>query len=84
MSRQDVNRREDRRADRGDDSRAAARSGEVPRRPQLNNYWIDGKGINRQVLQAEIAKFLGAEATCRPGPHPDDVSYLARPCVDSD
>ena len=36
-------------------------------KPRLNDYWIDGEGIHRAVLQTEICRFLGAEATCRPG-----------------
>jgi hypothetical protein len=39
----------------------------APKRPALNEYWIDGEGILREVLQSEICRFLGAEATCRPG-----------------
>lgn len=35
-------------------------------RDGLNEFFVDGEGINRQVLQSEICKYLGAEATSRP------------------
>ena len=37
------------------------------RNPSLNEYFIDGDGINRTVLQSEVSKYLGEHATCRPG-----------------
>jgi hypothetical protein len=40
---------------------------ESGRRPPMNEYFIEGDGINRAVLQAEICKYLGAEAVSRPG-----------------
>ena len=47
-------------------------------RPRLNEYWIDGEGITREVLQTEICRFLGAEATCRPGDYNvRDVTFIA-------
>lgn len=52
----------DRRDQRGD-APASRRPAPAP----LNEYFIDGEGINREVLQIEICKYLGAEATCRPG-----------------
>ena len=36
-------------------------------RIQLNEYFVDGEGILREVMQTEICKYLGAEATSRPG-----------------
>ena len=40
-----------------------------PARPakQLNEYFIEGDGISREVLQIDICKHLGPEATSRPG-----------------
>lgn len=35
-------------------------------RAALNEYWIDGEGILREVLQKQICKMLGPEALCRP------------------
>lgn len=32
----------------------------------LNNYFIKGEGIHREVLQKEICRFLGPEATSKP------------------
>lgn len=36
-------------------------------RSNLSDYWCPGEGIEREVLQHEICKFLGQDATCRPG-----------------
>lgn len=36
-------------------------------RAELNEYFIKGTGIQREVLQKEICRFLGPEATSRPG-----------------
>ena len=36
-------------------------------RATLSEYWCMGEGIEREVLQHEICKFLGQDATCRPG-----------------
>ncbi|KAK4692488.1 hypothetical protein P7C71_g4731, partial [Lecanoromycetidae sp. Uapishka_2] len=36
------------------------------RRPCLNDFFIVGEGIDREVLQREIDRFLGPEATARP------------------
>ncbi len=36
-------------------------------RTTLGEYWCPGDGIEREVLQHEICKFLGQDATCRPG-----------------
>ena len=61
---------------RGADDRDYPRKGprqEPPQREparqakQLNEYFIDGEGINREVLQIDICKHLGPEATSRPG-----------------
>jgi hypothetical protein len=57
--------REDRDRDRGRDR-------DEPR-ATLSEYWLSGDGIEREVLQHEICKFLGQDATCRPGPDPRTV-----------
>ena len=36
------------------------------RGPSLNEFFISSEGINREVLQKEICRFLGPEATSRP------------------
>ena len=33
----------------------------------LNEFFIDGEGIHREVMQREICKYLGPEAYSRPG-----------------
>ena len=40
-----------------------------PSRSKLNEYFISGDGIHREVLQHEICKYLGPEASSRPSSH---------------
>lgn len=61
-------RREDRghrgerpRPGRDDPPSSSRRGGET-----LNEFFVDGKGIHREVLQREICKYLGPEAYSRP------------------
>ncbi|KIV85212.1 hypothetical protein, variant [Exophiala sideris] len=50
-----------------------------PLRPELNEYFCPGEGIDREVIQHEICKYLGQDATCRPGRNTDGRSgYLVR------
>lgn len=42
----------------------------VPR-PSYNEYFLPGEGIDREVIQSEICRFLGQDATCKPGLHTD-------------
>ena len=35
-------------------------------RPQPNEYFTDGEGIEREVIQSNIPLYLGSEATVRP------------------
>ena len=72
-SRRDVDRRGDRERDpdaprkQPNNPRASAEAAPTPRPgPVLNEYFVEGQGINRQVLQSEICRFLGPEATSRP------------------
>ena len=39
-----------------------------PRR-ELQEWFLDGDGISRQVLQEDICKYLGPEATSKPYVH---------------
>lgn len=39
-------------------------------RPENKEYWCPGEGIEREVIQHEICKYLGNDATCRPGRDP--------------
>ncbi len=44
------------------------------RRPEplrLQDYFLVGEGISRQVIQSDICKYLGNDATVRPFVHPD-------------
>lgn len=47
------------------------RDREPPLRPELGEYFCPGDGIDREVIQHEICKYLGQDATCRPGRHAD-------------
>ena len=40
-------------------------------RSKLNDYFLPGKDINREVIQADICRYLGGDATVRPSTHPD-------------
>lgn len=42
----------------------------------LNEFFVDGDGINREVLQRELCKYLGADALCRPGTYNVRPLYL--------
>ncbi|MCJ1416439.1 hypothetical protein MMC32_002775 [Xylographa parallela] len=44
----------------------------------LNEYFIDGQGISRAVLQMDICKYLGPEATSRPGTYHDKTGFFVR------
>lgn len=67
--------RERRRADDRDPRREPARPEREPARTAraggggdgLNEFFIDGEGIHREVMQREICKYLGPEAYSRPG-----------------
>lgn len=40
-------------------------------RPNYNEYFLPGDGIDREVIQSEICRYLGQDATCKPGASPD-------------
>lgn len=40
-------------------------------RPEYNEYFLPGDGIDREVIQHEICRYLGQDATCRPYRHQD-------------
>ena len=50
------------RRDTGREPTGAAR----PPRPRLNEFFVDGARIHREVMQREICKFLGPEAYSKP------------------
>ena len=37
--------------------------------PRQNEYFIPGDGISREVIQADICRYLGNDALVRPGNH---------------
>lgn len=37
--------------------------------PRQNEYFIPGEGISREVIQADICRYLGNDALVRPGNH---------------
>ena len=72
MAHRESTRRERERTERDYDGaqRRQPPRGDAPaptRRQALNEYFVDGDGIDREVLQSEICKFLRPEATSRPG-----------------
>ena len=74
MSRRGGDLRDDRdrrRGDRGREDQAPPLQRErprptKPRQDALNEFFVSGEGINREVLQREICKYLGPEAYSRP------------------
>ncbi|KAJ9633008.1 hypothetical protein H2204_007398 [Knufia peltigerae] len=53
---------------------ARDRDGYRPGGPGLSEYFCPGEGIDREVIQHEICKYLGQDATCRPGRNPEGRS----------
>ena len=45
-----------------------------PRRSRLNEFFVEGKGINHEVLKKQICRYLGSEAFVKP--HTYNVSHL--------
>lgn len=71
--------RDRRRGDDRDTRREPVREREAPRPSRgggdsLNEFFIDGEGIHREVMQREICKYLGPEAYSRPGAY--NVRYF--------
>lgn len=45
-------------------------TGRYEARPERQNeYFIPGEGISREVIQADICRYLGNDALVRPGNH---------------
>ncbi|OAA63344.1 transcription factor [Niveomyces insectorum RCEF 264] len=40
--------------------------------PRQNEYFVPRDGIDREVITADICRYLGNDALVRPGTHPDD------------
>ena len=49
--------------------RPAVRYDEADSQSRLNEYFIDQDGISREVIQADICRYLGRDALVRPGTH---------------
>ena len=58
--------RKDRDRDEYPNKRQPVREAAPSTRVKLDEFFLDGEGIDRQVLQSSICRFLGAEATSRP------------------
>lgn len=52
-----------------------SRSSRDEPRPNYNEYFLPGDGIDREVIQSEICRYLGQDATCKPGTHGDVRCY---------
>ena len=42
------------------------RGNDPPVSTRLNTYFLPGEGISREVIQADICRYLGPDATCMP------------------
>lgn len=59
--------------DSGRDTRL--RPDELPQRGPSNDYFLPEEGISREVIQAEICRYLGPDALVRPYRHQDVSSF---------
>ncbi|KAK5083035.1 hypothetical protein LTR05_006917 [Lithohypha guttulata] len=51
----------------------------VDSRPKYNEYFLPGDGIDREVIQSELCRYLGQDATMKPGEHHDGrKGYIIR------
>lgn len=54
-------------------------TGRYEGRPERQNeYFIPGEGISREVIQADICRYLGNDALVRPGNHNVRLPLLVR------
>ncbi|KAF9895259.1 hypothetical protein FE257_000161 [Aspergillus nanangensis] len=60
-----------------DDDRPATVEPPVERMRQ-NEYFVPGDGINRDVIQADICRYLGNDALVRPGAHNGHLGFYLR------
>ncbi|KAL1863593.1 hypothetical protein Plec18167_000688 [Paecilomyces lecythidis] len=54
------------------------RHGYDGRPERQNEYFIPGDGISREVIQADICRYLGNDALVKPGTHNGQKGYLIR------
>jgi hypothetical protein len=53
-------------------------TGRYEARPERQNeYFIPGEGISREVIQADICRYLGNDALVRPGNHNVRLPFLS-------
>ncbi|CAL8577201.1 hypothetical protein XPA_003045 [Xanthoria parietina] len=72
-------RERDRYDDRRREPREPVREREIPAstsRASLNEFFVDGDGIHREVMQRELCKFLGPDALSRPGNYNGQKGYI--------
>ena len=50
--------------------------------PIVRKWFQPGEGIAREVITADIQRYLGPDALVKPGVGQDDMQ-VRRPCVDS-
>lgn len=51
------------------DNKMTGRPGYDSRPERQNEYFVPGDGISREVIQADICRYLGNDALVRPGNH---------------
>ncbi|KAL8901724.1 MAG: hypothetical protein Q9192_000411 [Flavoplaca navasiana] len=72
-------RERDRYDDRRREPREPVRERDLPAsssRVALNEFFVDGEGIHREVMQRELCKFLGPDALSRPGNYNGQKGYI--------
>lgn len=85
MNRHGDRRRPDRRERSSSSEDSPPTRHDKPSRTGLQEYWINGQGINRDVLQRQICFMLGNEAKCKPGQYKGVHGYrvtAVRPFTD--
>ncbi|KAK2759972.1 hypothetical protein FQN54_002708 [Arachnomyces sp. PD_36] len=50
----------------------------MPRNDRRNEYFVPGEGISREVILADICRYLGNDALVRPAPHQGTQGYMVR------
>ncbi|KAL8804254.1 MAG: hypothetical protein Q9200_005903 [Gallowayella weberi] len=48
----------------------------APKGAALNEFFVDGEGIHREVMQRELCKFLGPDALSRPGSYNGQKGFI--------
>ncbi|KAL8716387.1 MAG: hypothetical protein Q9220_000294 [cf. Caloplaca sp. 1 TL-2023] len=72
-------REKERYEERRREPRESVRERDLPsssRGASLNEFFVDGEGINREVMQRELCKYLGPDALSRPGTYNGQKGYI--------